>query len=1148
MEEEEKEEPQKASKQARPRWRKKRWQILVFLLAFLVWLDGPGWRWIGEKAARHFLPGLGENFELQGRLTGGDIKVSRFNLGDMGAMEVVALDQVSLNYKLSELIKGNIQSLNLQGLHVEVDLAKSPEKEQKKDEEESDLGTLLCDLRQRILPVEIEIRDVSARIHRDGEELFQIEPTALIHAAGTPEITLDLGTMTILGDRKVEAQTSTITWQEESLSLSSLEVMPALAIRELVARIPANESMTFATGLIVDGVRFNAKTDLSTASLVQEDTPLVIHQVAEKLGFPIPAEATLNSLKIEARGLEGGLETLEADLQLSASAIDFDAWTSSRISLAAKLEGDQLKAVINGEALGSPLEINADVNIDREADMMPETAVLDFSIPELEKPLTIVRDRFTPSDEPVAPPAAVFKGSAELTFDDGKPDRADAKLSIISSEEAPPISIDAQWQNEGKAGATVMIPGVNLDGEFSPDQMTYSGKAEIREFAPDSLTDWLDPFGVTLPAGMKTSLNWTGGGDLEEKTHQGNLDLTSFEWQRLPEEQPIKAFATASYDWPKKLELTPLNVQQAAQKIEGDVRLENQELELRKLAWSDGEDTLLNGTAKIPVPEDFSDWKALLRETRPIAVDIESTELALTKLHPYLPEETRFRDDSRAKLSLKLSGSMAKPVLDTKLTAENVGILSQPDVPLIAIDLNAIGREETLKLEGDITSPDYPPVRIDAITNWDPDLWAENPEVIKKAKLDASAKIADFDLKLLSKFVPDARKLQGLVDLDVEVGGTVGEPEPMGTVTLSGGAFEMRDPTIPRIKDGQIKIVASPQKVTIENFTAELSGGTLDIGGSLDLVDGKPSQIDITINGAELPARRDDSMIVRLNTNLRISGPWEQATLGGQIEVVDSLFYKDIEILPIGVPFNQPSEPSLPAFDAPEATTPTAAVPEPFRNWSLDLRLLAKDPFLIRGNLASGRVFMDVAVKGTVGEPRPSGKATLFKVEAKLPFSTLKIAKGEITFRPDNPFDPVLNIRGEASVRPYELKVYIYGPVSNPKVLPTSNPPLPETEIMTLVATGTTTSGFADPEAATARAAQLLFEEIRNGRVKYLNRLGPVLKLIEKVDFQVGEKDPYTSTKYNSATFNLDDNWLVRAGISEEGNTRSTLIYLFRFR
>ena len=158
------------------------------------------------------------------------------------------------------------------------------------------------------------------------------------------------------------------------------------------------------------------------------------------------------------------------------------------------------------------------------------------------------------------------------------------------------------------------------------------------------------------------------------------------------------------------------------------------------------------------------------------------------------------------------------------------------------------------------------------------------------------------------------------------------------------------------------------------------------------------------------------------------------------------------------------------------------------------------------------------------------------------------IKQGEVVLRPDKPFNPLLDIRGESTIRPYEVRVYIYGPVSNPTIQPTSNPPLPETEVMTLLATGTTTAGFEDPEAATARALQLLIEEARRGRISQVRGLRTVLSVLDRVSFQVGEQDPYSSDKYNSATINLTDNWLLRAGLNDEGETRATVTYLFRFR
>ncbi|MGE9271566.1 MAG: translocation/assembly module TamB domain-containing protein, partial [Verrucomicrobiales bacterium] len=318
--------------------------------------------------------------------------------------------------------------------------------------------------------------------------------------------------------------------------------------------------------------------------------------------------------------------------------------------------------------------------------------------------------------------------------------------------------------------------------------------------------------------------------------------------------------------------------------------------------------------------------------------------------------------------------------------------------------------------------------------------------------------------------------------------------------------------------------------------------------GSVALEDFQPSALDLDLQAIALPAVRNDSLIVRTTANLSLQGPWESAQLRGGVQIVDSLIFKDFEILPIGVPVSQTSQPSMPSVDSSTPADMLADIPEPFRNWALDVSLKTPNPFLIRGNLAGGEIYVDANIGGTIGKPRPTGGAQLREVVAQLPFSTLEINTGKVTMNPDRPFEPTLNIKGESTIRPYQVEVYVYGPVSNPTLQLTSNPPLPPTEVATLVATGTTTEGFADPSAASARAAQLVIEEMRRGRIGAVKGLRPLFKLLDKVDFQVGEADPYSSKTYNSATFNLDDNWLLTAGISEEGYTRAKLSYLLRFR
>ena len=222
-------------------------------------------------------------------------------------------------------------------------------------------------------------------------------------------------------------------------------------------------------------------------------------------------------------------------------------------------------------------------------------------------------------------------------------------------------------------------------------------------------------------------------------------------------------------------------------------------------------------------------------------------------------------------------------------------------------------------------------------------------------------------------------------------------------------------------------------------------------------------------------------------------------------------------------------------------------MPLPFRDWKIDVRARTANGFLIRGNLANGRLDADLRVGGTFGRPSPIGEVRITNLRAVLPFSTLTVRNGSLRFTAEHGLDPVLEIRGSAEPRPYRVNVYVYGRASNPQLVLTSNPPLPETEIMTLLATGATTSGLEDPQVASSRAMQLLAEEIRRGRFGVGRQLRPLLALFDRVDFSVAEADPYSSESYSTATLAITNRWYLSAGIGGEGHSRMLAIWRLTF-
>jgi hypothetical protein len=101
---------------------------------------------------------------------------------------------------------------------------------------------------------------------------------------------------------------------------------------------------------------------------------------------------------------------------------------------------------------------------------------------------------------------------------------------------------------------------------------------------------------------------------------------------------------------------------------------------------------------------------------------------------------------------------------------------------------------------------------------------------------------------------------------------------------------------------------------------------------------------------------------------------------------------------------------------------------------------------------------------------------------------------------------------------------------------------------MTLLATGTTTTGLENPQAASSRALQLLVEEMRRGRFRFGKQLRPLLALLDRVDFSVAETDPYSSESFSTATLSLTDRWFLSAGIGATGDSRMLAIWRLSFR
>ncbi len=1124
----------------------------MFLVLGIVWLNGPGLRWLAPSVAARFLEraGLRGNFSVQGNFFGG-LSISDLKIEGDRELAGLTIDKVTPHYQWRGLIKGRLEGLTVDGVHADLRLGLKTDPRERPPLDLKKLVETLRMARERVMPLELDIRNISLSATREGKPFLALAPSRISHPTGSDEFLVELGAFTDVTGREWPSQNSTIGWSTEKLSVARIDPYPGVSIRELVVPMPAGGEPSVEAELHLDEAVFvvSGAPGFTSAKVDLREGSLRISESAKRFGFEIPASATLTSLAMELDQILPDPQSANGTVRLLLEDLAWKDWNAPELSLDATLTSDQSTVAAHGTMLGTEFSIDAAAPVTRERKSFTfGDTTGKFNIADVPGALRELATRF-PAIDPEAPvPPSSINGNFSFSLAENKLRTAAADLVLKPRDEklASPVVLKARWVPDQPVAAELTLDGLTAAATYQAGSASYQGNVELDEFTNARIDRWLSIVKVK-PGGIASlSGKWSGGGELKTGRHRGDLSLSQATWTRETA-PPVTVIGEVKYDWPTGFETKGLRVRMNEQTVALDAALAGGLLELRDFLWSDGKTELASGTASLPVPADFSKWRdTLANDARPASVSINSRVLSLALLKPWVPALEKLDARSTGQLDIAVSGTYADPVVDAKFEARDLRSPDQPKLPPADLRITLAGRDGRLVLDGSATAPDFAPAVIRANMPFRPADWAADPGLIKGESLDARIDLPRLDLSRFSSLVPAAEQVTGIVTGNVAVSGVLGKPVMQGTLDLANAGLRFKSNRFPGIEGVTAKVDFALDRVVLRNLRGTSAGGSFQAEGSLVITGGKPGNLDMRLRGDHLLVLRNDLLILRANADLRLLGTWENATLSGNVGAVDSIFYRDIELLPIGSPFTTPAAARVPKIDVVRA--PTAAVPEPFKSWGLNVQVRSQDPMLIRGNFATGEITGSIAIGGTLGTPSPNGVVRIRDFRAELPFSTLSVPYGTATFTPATGFDPILELRGTAEPRPYRVIIYAYGRASDPQLILTSTPPLPENEIMTLLATGTTTQGLVNPQAASSRALQLLAEEIRRGRFRFGRQLRPLLAVLDNVDFNLDEADPYSTNSYSTATVSLTDRWLLSAGVGSTGDTRALVIWRLSFR
>jgi translocation and assembly module TamB len=326
-------------------------------------------------------------------------------------------------------------------------------------------------------------------------------------------------------------------------------------------------------------------------------------------------------------------------------------------------------------------------------------------------------------------------------------------------------------------------------------------------------------------------------------------------------------------------------------------------------------------------------------------------------------------------------------------------------------------------------------------------------ELSGKRALDLTAD-GRLDLKLLSSFDPDFTA-SGVVTMDLKVGGTLADPFPHGHLQVANGAISYAG--LPSgLSELNGSLFFTRDRVLIETLTARTGGGTLDLKGDASYYK-QQLNFNLTTTGKDVRLRYPPGVSSTADAELHWIGTRSNSTVSGDIRI------NKIAVTP-GFDFSAYLERS-------RQYSAITAANSPLYNVKLDIHVVTAPELQMRTAIARLSGDADLRLRGSVARPAVLGRVDVLEGQATFHGTRFTLERGDITFANPVAIEPQLNLQASTHVRNYDLNITITGTPDRLALNYRSEPPLPKSDIIALLALGRTNEESAQLQEQSGQSA-----------------------------------------------------------------------------
>lgn len=290
----------------------------------------------------------------------------------------------------------------------------------------------------------------------------------------------------------------------------------------------------------------------------------------------------------------------------------------------------------------------------------------------------------------------------------------------------------------------------------------------------------------------------------------------------------------------------------------------------------------------------------------------------------------------------------------------------------------------------------------------------------------------------------DDQSLEGRIEVMCDVNGTVAEPEITGRAHLKKGVYEnVRSGTI--LKNLDVKLATKGSRLIIERAQGtDGNEGTVSVQGWLDLLPDKdfPFQLDFSLQNAAL--LRLDEATATASGQFTLSGSSRELLAAGKLNVGPA---------EIRIPDRLPPEMTQLEIieiyrDGQEKKRHPSPKPTLAPRLLFDVALESPGRVFVRGRGLDAECEGDFRITGSAHEPVITGRLSVVRGHYSFLGKRFSLEKANLSFDGTVPPTPYLDVTGEAKADEMTVLLDVSGPISAPEMSLTSNPALPEDEVL----------------------------------------------------------------------------------------------------